>query len=144
MKKYDNLIKPEIVAPGNKIIAAASPNNQILSITPSLDALVSIIATHKMMTMSGTSMATPAVAGAAALLFQRNPSLTPNLVKAILEYTAQTLRNCNNYQQGAGMLNVEGAVRLAGLVRTDLTGRLLGDASAYGRCAYGVNHDCGL
>ncbi|HKP87685.1 MAG TPA: S8 family serine peptidase, partial [Blastocatellia bacterium] len=57
VKRYDNLIKPELVAPGNKIIGAQSPNNRILSITPSLDANVSISAVHKMMTMSGTSMA---------------------------------------------------------------------------------------
>jgi len=80
-----------------------------------------------MMRMSGTSMATPTVAGAAALLFQRNPSLTPNLVKAILEYTAQPLAGVSNYEQGAGELNLEGAVRLAGRVRTDLAGLHTGD-----------------
>ena len=29
VKKYDNLIKPDIVAPGNKMISAMSPNNVI-------------------------------------------------------------------------------------------------------------------
>jgi hypothetical protein len=66
-------------------------------------------------------MATPVAAGAAALLLQANPQLTPNLVKTILMYTAQPLAGFNQFEQGAGQLNVEGAVRLARLVRTDLT-----------------------
>ena len=66
-------------------------------------------------------MATPVVSGAAALLLQVNPKLTPNMVKALLMYTAQPLRGFNMFEQGAGELNVEGAVRVAKLVRTDLT-----------------------
>jgi serine protease AprX len=92
-----------------------------------LEGGVSPTSEHKMMYMSGTSMSTPVVAGAAALLLQRNPSLTPNLVKALLEYSAIPLVGISNYEQGAGQLNVEGAVRLAGAVRTDLTGRVLND-----------------
>jgi subtilisin family serine protease len=120
-KHYDNLIKPDISAPGNRIIAAESPNNLLLTQNPSLDAGVSPISSRKMMTMSGTSMATPVAAGAVALLLQANPKLTPNMVKALLMYTAQQLRGFNTFEQGAGELNLEGAVRLARLVRTDLT-----------------------
>ena len=43
------------------------------------------------MRMSGTSVATPIAAGAAALMLQLNPKLTPNMVKAFMEYTAQKL-----------------------------------------------------
>jgi subtilisin family serine protease len=49
-----------------------------------------------MMRLSGTSMATPVVAGAAALMLQANPRLTPNLVKAILMYSAQPLAGCEH------------------------------------------------
>src|SRR5215210_2301728 len=82
-----------------------------------------------MMYMSGTSVSAPVVAGAAALLLQVNPSLTPNMVKMILMYTAQPLAGFNMLEQGAGQLNIDGAVRLAQRVRTDISARTrLGDA----------------
>ena len=40
------------------------------------------------MSMTGTSMAAPVVSGTVALMLQANPKLTPNMVKAILQYTA--------------------------------------------------------
>ncbi len=120
-KHYDNLVKPELVAPGNKLVAAESPNNLLVTQHPELDAGVSRPESRRMMRLSGTSMATPAVAGAAALILQANPRLTPNLVKALLMYTAQPLAGFNYFEQGMGGLNVEGAVRLAWLVRTDLS-----------------------
>ena len=41
------------------------------------------------LSLSGTSQAAPVVAGTVALMLQANPSLTPNAVKAILQYTAE-------------------------------------------------------
>ena len=66
-------------------------------------------------------MAAPLVAGAAALMFEANPTLTPNLVKSLMMYSAQQLANYNTFEQGAGELNIDGAVRLAKLVRTTST-----------------------
>ena len=58
-------------------------------------------------------MATPVVAGTVALMLEANPSLTPNMVKAILQFTAESKRNAHVLAQGAGFLNTLGAVRLA-------------------------------
>jgi subtilisin family serine protease len=126
VKHYDNMIKPDLVAPGNKIIEAESPGNYLLSENPALNAGVSTYVPHEMMYMSGTSMATPAVAGAAALMLQANPNLSPNIVKAILEYTAQSLSGWTTLEQGAGQLNIEGAVRLSGLIRPDFLSQPVG------------------
>jgi serine protease AprX len=119
-RHYDNLLKPELIAPGNKIIGAASSCSNLLAAHPELNVDASQPASRRMMYLSGTSMATPVVAGASALVLQANPSLTPNLVKAVLMLTAQPLAGFNTLEQGAGEVNVEGAVRLAELVRTDL------------------------
>ncbi len=43
--------------------------------------------------------------------------MPPSLIKAILMYTAQPLNGFNMLEQGAGELNIEGAVRLAKLVK---------------------------
>ncbi|MDQ1592657.1 MAG: serine protease AprX, partial [Pyrinomonadaceae bacterium] len=87
VRHYDNLVKPDLVAPGNRVVWAEALNNRIVTDHPELDAGVSANGARRMMYMSGTSMATPVAAGAAALLLQANPRLTPNLVKLLLMYT---------------------------------------------------------
>lgn len=126
VKVYDNAIKPDLVAPGNKIISArAGATSYLASSLPSLSlAGLTTTGDDSMISMSGTSMSTPAAAGAAALLFEQNPNLTPNMVKMILEYTAQPLKNHNMLEQGAGQLNIEGAIRLARTYKSSFTSSL--------------------
>ena len=121
VKHYDNLVKPDLVAPGNKVIDAQAPNNYLVTMNPTLDMNVSGNSNKDQMMLSGTSMASPVVAGTVALMFQANSKLTPNIVKMALMFTAQPIRGVNNFEQGTGQLNSEGAVRLAKAVRTDLT-----------------------
>ncbi|HEU4964506.1 MAG TPA: S8 family serine peptidase [Bacilli bacterium] len=64
--------------------------------------------------MSGTSMATPHVAGVAALLLSINPDLTPKDVRHILESTADDLGpEGKDEYYGYGQINVAKAVRAA-------------------------------
>jgi len=126
----DNLLKPDLVAPGNRIVGALASDvfgtraswNMLVTQYPQLALVAGATQApnRTLMQLSGTSVAAPVVAGAAALMLQVNPGLTPPLVKAILQYTAQPLPNANLLEQGAGMLNIDGAVRLAAALRTDI------------------------
>jgi serine protease AprX len=58
-------------------------------------------------------MAAPIVTAAIALMLEANPALTPNAIKAILQYTAEVHNGIDHLTQGAGFLNVRGAVELA-------------------------------
>ena len=92
----DHIVKPDVVAPGNAIVSVmASPNATLPTEYPQTlvpnnyyeSGTVSGNSSNYLR-LSGTSMATPVVAGAAALLIQQNPSITPDQVKARLMRTA--------------------------------------------------------
>ena len=59
--------------------------------------------------MSGTSMATPHVAGIVALLFEADPSLTPAQVKQILVNTAVPMPGRSAFEVGAGHVDAYAA-----------------------------------
>lgn len=85
----DHIVKPDLVAPGNRIIAAldagsALPTNYPQNILTGYDRKDR----DHYFKLSGTSMAAPMVSGAAALLLQKTPSMTPDQVKARLMKTA--------------------------------------------------------
>jgi len=93
----DHIAKPDLVAPGNRIVSLASPGSTLLSNllalnVSSLPTCILGICTPgpggKYARLSGTSMATPIVAGAAALMLQHDPTLTPDTVKARMMKTA--------------------------------------------------------
>jgi thermitase len=63
--------------------------------------------------LSGTSMATPIVAGMAGLLFSRNPALTATQVKGILESTAGDAASFS-LTSGFGAVHADSAIALAG------------------------------
>src|SRR5439155_23152402 len=106
--------KPDVVAPGVGIESLSDPNSQFYT-SKSKYLLSGTVPTWYLpyLSLSGTSMATPVVAGTVALMLQANPALTPNAVKAILQYTAQTYEGYDALTQGAGFVNAAGAVELA-------------------------------
>ncbi|MGW8889529.1 S8 family serine peptidase [Streptomyces sp. NPDC055749] len=88
-------LKPEIAAPGVGISAAATGGRGL----------------YAYRTMSGTSMATPHVAGAAAIVRQAHPDWTAQQVKAALTSSARTAGKVAGADQtGAGVLDVAAAV----------------------------------
>jgi serine protease AprX len=106
--------KPDITAPGTGIVSLADPASQFYA-TKAAFLVPGQVSTSFVpyLSLSGTSMASPVVAGTVALMLQANPSLTPNMVKAILQYTSQSYPGYDALTQGAGFLNAMGAVRLA-------------------------------
>jgi subtilisin family serine protease len=108
--------KPDIVAPGVGIESLSDSNSLLYLQLPAMriSGSYGLGLTYKpYLSLSGTSMSAPVVAGTVALMLEANPKLTPNAVKAILQYTAQARSNTSYLEQGAGILNARGAVRLA-------------------------------
>ncbi len=92
---FDQIVKPDVVAPGNRVVSDQNMAATLAKNYSSNRALLRYYQTttntgtsNQYFTLSGTSMATPVVSGAAALLLQQNPSLTPDQVKARLMKTA--------------------------------------------------------
>ncbi|MBY8871398.1 S8 family serine peptidase [Micromonospora sp. PLK6-60] len=91
-------VKPEIAAPGVDIVAARSKDG-FLGEPGQL-----------YMPLDGTSMATPHVAGAAALLSQVHPGWTPAQLKATLMASAKPAAGVGVFAQGAGRVDVARAI----------------------------------
>src|SRR5437763_14379479 len=87
---YDHVVKPDIMAPGNAVVSLAAPG-ATLEASYSSDIVTGTDGKADYFTLSGTSMATPAVAGAAALMLEEQDSLTPDQVKARLMKTASKM-----------------------------------------------------
>ena len=92
---FDHIVKPDLVAPGNRIISLYTaaltlnhlyPGNEIPNSLYQINANANASSTYYL--LSGTSMAAPMVSGAAALLLQKSPTLTPDQVKARLMQSA--------------------------------------------------------
>jgi subtilisin family serine protease len=122
--RYDLLAKPDLVAPGVRIISLGSPNSMLFNARPEnqvVGRVQGVGSTPGYLILSGTSMAAPMAAGAAALVFEANPGLAANTVKMVLQFTARQLPNIDMLTQGAGALNVNGALIMASAINPNAT-----------------------
>jgi serine protease AprX len=140
---YDGLAKPDLVAPGAGLLSDEADGSTLSQLYP---ALVVAGTNGKLMRLSGSSMATGVVSGLVALMIEAHdygayqryqssgtykknntyvvpPALTPNAIKAMLQYSATPLRDDSGARidaltQGAGEVDGLGALTLAYVVDT--------------------------
>ncbi|SMD05575.1 S8 family serine peptidase [Kibdelosporangium aridum] len=93
----DGAIKPEVAAPGTNIVAARATNSGL----PPVEEIYT--------TASGTSMATPHVAGAAALLLQQRPGLKAAELKSLL--MSSSTGEGALYSVGSGRVDLARAIK---------------------------------
>jgi serine protease AprX len=123
---YDHVVKPDIMAPGNGIVSLVAPGATLEAEYPA-QLVDGNNGQPDYFTLSGTSMATPVVSGAVALLIQQNGNLTPDQVKARLmqstyaNFSGSTVASVPSLNQtfteyydlfsvGSGLLNMQAAL----------------------------------
>ncbi len=105
----DGIRNPDVVAPGAQVASLRVPGS-FLDTTYPLARLSDPLTCTQLFRGSGTSQAAAVTSGAAALLIQHRPTLTPDQVKALLTSTAFAL-GMPVWQQGSGMISVAAALR---------------------------------
>ncbi len=121
----DFVLKPDLVAPGNRVVAATTATTFLAQHLPDrvrdcvVDQCTSIY-----LEMSGTSMATPLTSAAVALMLEKEPSLSPATVKARLMRSARKLE-ADASTAGAGVLDVEAALGETGIMTTEALSPLM-------------------
>jgi serine protease AprX len=115
---YDGFVKPDIVAPGENVLSVAAVGSRLRMMQELRGN------TGEYMRLSGTSMAAAVTSGVIALTIDINPKLTPNALKAVLQYSAIPVltdggANADALTQGAGQINGGGAITLAWVISAD-------------------------
>jgi serine protease AprX len=117
---YDGFLKPDVVAPGENILSVAATGSRLRQ----AQALRGN--TGGYMRLSGTSMSAGITSGVLALVIDINPALTPNALKALLQYSAIPVLTdagilADTLTQGAGQINGGGAISLAWVIDATVT-----------------------
>ena len=101
----DGTRNPDLVAPGEHVVSLRAPGSYLDTQLPGGPQSAT-----GFFRGSGTSQATAVVSGAAALLIQQRPDITPDQVKALLMGTAQPIPAATARQQGAGLIDLATAM----------------------------------
>ncbi|MCL2564536.1 MAG: S8 family peptidase [Defluviitaleaceae bacterium] len=99
------IIKPDILAPGTSVISVGSKGMSQRGFELHKKRFVE----ENYLSLSGTSMSTPKVSGAIAILLEKHPGLSPDDVKYALKQSASDLSKDANHQ-GWGRLNIQALI----------------------------------
>jgi serine protease AprX len=97
---------PDVVAPGTQIVSLRVPNSYLDQQYPGARRGT----TPRLFRGSGTSQAAAVVSGAAALIIQQRPSITPDQLKKLLKTTAAPLGGPRPTASGSGEINLAAAL----------------------------------
>jgi serine protease AprX len=101
--RFDFAVKPDVAAPGNKIVSLEASGSHLASTYTYLHRAGS--GSNAYMQLSGTSMAAPMVTGAVALLLQGTPGMNPSQIKLVLQMGAAYMPEAGLIGAGAGSVN---------------------------------------
>jgi serine protease AprX len=109
--RYEIVVKPDVVAPGTRVVSLEAQNGYIGSAYSQYHIAGS--GKNAYLRLSGSSMSTAVVSGGIALLLNAQPSLTPTQVKIALQMGARYLPNDGLIGGGAGSVNFAQSLKIA-------------------------------
>jgi serine protease AprX len=118
----DHVVKPDVVAPGNRTISLRAAGSPLDTRYPGLRVKMGeynsdpnkATLDSPYFRLSGTSMSAAVVSGMAALLLQDDPTLSPDTVKMRLMKSAEKQPDLDIFTQGAGFVNLLAAIQTGG------------------------------
>ena len=119
--RFDFNVKPDVVAPGTRVVSAEVAGSYIATTYPSWHVAGS--GTNSYGRLSGTSMATAVVSGGVALLLDAHPGLSPAQLKLLIQTGARFIPSAGLIGGGTGSVDFAQSLRIAdsGLIDTLLS-----------------------
>ena len=109
--QYELVVKPDVVAPGTRIVSLEAPRSYISGTYPQWH--IAGTGRNAYLKLSGTSMATAVVSGGVALLLDAQPSLTPAQVKVAVQMGARFMPEAGLVGAGAGSVDFVQSLKIA-------------------------------
>lgn len=109
--RYEIAVKPDVVAPGTRVVSLEAQNAYIGAIYPNYHIAGS--GKNAYLRLSGSSMSTAMVSGGVALLLKAQPSLSPAQVKIAIQMGARFMPNEGLIGAGAGSVNFAQSIKIA-------------------------------
>jgi serine protease AprX len=109
--RYDLAVKPDVVAPGTRLVSLEARGSYLSSTYPSWHIAGS--GSNAYLRLSGTSMAAAVVSGGVALILDANPTLNPAQVKIALQMGATFVPHGGLIASGSGSVSFPASLKIA-------------------------------